>query len=192
MTAAVVSVSCDGGHQFSKQPHREIRLIENLGVEGEAHASVTVQHLSRIVKNPDQPSLRQVHLIHAELHDELNAAGFDIHPGDMGENSLTRALDLLALPQRTLLHIGAEAIVEVTGLRNPCVQLQRFRPGLLTACLGRTPDGQLIRKAGFRAIIIRGGLIRTGDTLRFERPPEPHLQLEQVCTRQGDAPAKPR
>ncbi len=126
MTATIVSVSRAGGHHFIKQTKPEICLIEGLGVEGDAHAGATVQHLSRIAKNP--PNLRQVHLIHAQLHDELNAAGFDIHSSDMGQNILTRGLDLLALPQRTLLHIGAVAIVEVTGLRNPCSQLERFRP----------------------------------------------------------------
>ncbi len=180
MTATIVSTSKASAHHFSKQLHPEIRLIEGLGVEGDAHAGVTVQHLSRIAKNPSQPNLRQVHLIHAELHDELNAAGFDIHPGDMGENVLTRGLDLLALPQRTLLHVGAEAVVEITGLRNPCAQLERFRPGLLKACLGRTSDGQLIRKAGVMAIVLRGGLVRPGNALRVERPPEPHLPLEPV------------
>lgn len=180
MNARVVSVSRDGGHRFTKQPQPEIRLIERLGVEGDAHAGVTVQHLSRIAKNPAQPNLRQVHLIHAELHDELNAAGFDIHPGDMGENILTRDLDLLALPQGTLLHIGAEAIVEITGLRNPCAQLEKFRPGLLKACLGRTPDGQLIRKAGVMAIVHRAGVVRPGDALRVEWPQGSNLPLQPV------------
>lgn len=180
MTATIVSVSRAGGHHFSKQPEPEICLIEGIGVEGDAHAGVTVQHLSRIAKNPDQPNLRQVHLIHAELHDELNAAGFDIHPGAMGENVLTRGLDLLALPQRTMLHIGADAIVEVTGLRNPCVQLERYRTGLLKACLGRTLEGQLIRKAGIMAIVRRGGLVRPGDAIQPEHPQGLHLSLQPV------------
>jgi MOSC domain-containing protein YiiM len=180
MTATILSVSRAGGHHFIKQAKPEICLIEGLGVEGDAHAGATVQHLSRIAKNPDQPNLRQVHLIHAELHDELNAAGFDIHPGDMGENILTRGLDLLALPQRTLLQIGAVAIVEVTGLRNPCSQLERFRPGLLKACLCRTPDGQLLRKAGIMAVVRRGGLVRPGDAIQSEHPQGPHLSLQPV------------
>jgi len=126
------------------------------------------------------PISRQVHLIHAELQHELNAAGFDIRPGDMSENILTRGLDLLALPQRTLLHLGAQAIAEITGLRNPCLQLERSRPGLLNACLARTPDGQLIRRAGVMAIVRRSGLVRRGDTLGVERSPGPHLPLEPV------------
>ena len=166
MNALVVSVSRDGGHRFNKQSRPEIRLIEGFGVEGDVHAGVTVQHLSRIAKNPAQPNLHQVHLIHAELHDELNAAGFDIHPGDMGENILTRGLDLLALPQSTLLHIGAEAIVEITGL--------------LKACLERTPEGQLIRKAGVMAIVHRDGVVRSGDALRAEPPKGPHLSLQPI------------
>lgn len=180
MTATIVSVGRAGGHHFCKQAKPEICLIEGVGVEGDAHAGPTVQHLSRIAKNPDQPNLRQVHLIHAELHDELNAAGFDIHPGDMGENVLTRGLELLALPQRTLLYIGAVAVVEVAGLRNPCSQLERFRPGLLKACLCRTPDGQLIRKAGIMAIVRRGGLVRPGDAIQSEHPQGLHLSLQPV------------
>ena len=170
MTATILSVSRAGGHHFIKQAKPEICLIEGLGVEGDAHAGATVQHLSRIAKNPDQPNLRQVHLIHAELHDELNAAGFDIHPGDMGENILTRGLDLLALPQRTLLQIGAVAIVEVTGLRNPCHQLNAFRPGLMEATLERTPDGALVRKAGVMGVVLTSGTVRPGDVIVVEAP----------------------
>ena len=180
MTASIVSVCRDSGHRFSKQPQFEICLLEGLGVEGDAHAGITVQHLSRIAKNPDQPNLRQVHLVHAELHDELNGAGFDIHPGDIGENILTRGIDLLALPQGARLRLGAKAVVVVTGLRNPCAQLDRFRPGLLKACLGRTPNGPLIRKAGVMAVVLRGGAVRPGDALHAELPQGPHLPLQPV------------
>ena len=180
MTASIFSVCRDGGHRFSKQPQSEICLLEGLGVEGDAHAGGTVQHLSRIAKNPDQPNLRQVHLVHAELHDELNGAGFDIHPGDIGENILTRGIDLLALPQGARLRLGAKAVVVVTGLRTPCAQLDRFRPGLLKACLGRTPNGALIRKAGVMAVVLRGGPVRPGDALHAELPQGPHLPLQPV------------
>ena len=180
MTANIISISRAGRQDFSNQTRPEICLIEGFGVEDARHAGTTVQHLSRIAKNADQPKLSKIHVIRAELHDELNAAGFDIHPGDMGENILTRGLDLLALPQRTLLQICAVAIVEVTGLRNPCSQLERFRPGLLKACLCRTPDGQLLRKAGIMAIVRRGGLVRPGDAIQSEHPQGPHLSLQPV------------
>jgi hypothetical protein len=180
MGATVVAVSCGATHSFSKDGQQSIRLIEGLGVEGDAHAGVTVQHLSRVARNPDQPNLRQVHLIHGELHDELNAAGFDVQPGGMGENILTRGLELLALPTGSRLHIGADAIIEVTGLRNPCVQLDGYRPGLMKATLDRDADGKLIRKAGIMAIVVTGGDVRVGDSIMVELPAAPHSPLEPV------------
>jgi MOSC domain-containing protein YiiM len=179
MTAKVIAVSRDSTHRFSKMAEASIMLIEGLGVEGDAHAGVTVQHLSRIAKDPTRPNLRQVHLIHSELHDELNAQGFSIKPGDMGENITTRGLDLLGLPTRTILHIG-EATIEITGLRNPCVQLDRFQPGLLKACLGRTSDGEIVRKAGVMSVVLRGGRVRAGDHIDIELPRPPHTPLAPV------------
>src|SRR5829696_7594001 len=147
MGARVTAVSRSATHTMSKPSEGSLRLLAGLGVEGDAHLGETVKHRSRVRADPSQPNLRQVHLIHSELHDELRAAGFDVSAGEMGENLTTRGLDLLGLPSGTRLHVGDSAVVQVTGLRNPCVQLDRFRPGLMAACLGRAPDGSLVRKA---------------------------------------------
>ena len=176
----VVAVSLSAAHDFSKQPRDAITLVEGLGVGDDAHSGRTVQHLSRIAKDPDQPNLRQVHLIHSELFAELAGAGFDIAPGDMGENVTTSGVDLLGLPRGARLSIGPEAVVEITGLRNPCRQLEAFRPGLVYATLEKTPDGALIRKAGVMGIVVRGGDVRAGDAIRVELPAEPHRRLEPV------------
>src|SRR5262249_35071957 len=133
----IVAVCRDGQHCFSKPTTHEIMLLAGLGVQGDAHAGVTVQHRSRVAADPTQPNLRQVHLIHAELHDELREQGFTVEAGQLGENITTRGLDLLALPRGTVLRLGPRAVIEVTGLRNPCSQINDFRPGLLNAVLGR-------------------------------------------------------
>ena len=176
----VASVSLSPAHGFSKPTVPEIRLIAGIGVEGDAHAGVTVKHRSRVAADPTQPNLRQVHLIHGELIDELTAAGFRVAPGVMGENVTTRGIDLLGLPRGTRLMLGPEAVIEVTGLRNPCQQLNDYQPGLTQAVLGRDADGNLVRKAGIMAIVIAGGAIRPGDTITAELPSEPHHRLERV------------
>lgn len=180
MAGIVVAVSRSAAHTFSKPTEPLIRLVKGLGVEGDAHMGVTVKHRSRVAADPTALNLRQVHLIHSELLDELNAAGFDVRPGDMGENVTTRGVDLLGLPRGARLHIGETAIVEVTGLRNPCAQLDRFRSGLMRATLGRDGGGNLIRKAGIMGIVIAGGDIGPGATIRVELPPEPYLALDRV------------
>lgn len=155
-------------------------LLAGLGVEGDAHLGRTVQHVSRVKRDPSQPNLRQVHLIHAELHDELRARGFRVGPGVMGENVTTRGVDLLALPTGTRLRLGAAAVVEVTGLRNPCVQLDGYQSGLLAAVLDRDPDGRLIRKAGVMGVVVSGGKVHPEDTIDVELPPLPHVPLDPV------------
>ena len=167
----VTGVSRDEEHGFSKVPQNSIRLVTGLGVEGDAHAGRTVQHRSRVAADPTQPNLRQVHLIHAELYDELQAAGFDVAAGQLGENVTTKGLNLLNLPRGTRLYVGENALLEVTGLRNPCAQLDAFRPGLLAAVLGRDEDGNLIRKAGIMSVVLEGGEVRPGDGIRVELPP---------------------
>lgn len=157
-----------------------ITLLAGLGVEGDAHMGVTVKHRSRVKQDPSQPNLRQVHLIHSELHDELRAAGFEVAPGEMGENITTFGLNLLDLPRHTQLLIGDEAIVEITGLRNPCVQLDGIQPGLMQAVLGRDEAGNLIRKAGVMAIVLKGGEIRVGDEIVIKLPEGVFLNLEKV------------
>lgn len=176
----VAAVAASPGHTLSKALESSIRLMLGLGVEGDAHAGHTVKHRSRVAVDPSQPNLRQVHLIQAELFDELRVRGFTVSAGDMGENVTTQALDLLALPAGTRLQLGAQAVVEVTGLRNPCRQLNAIQPGLMHAVLDRAADGSLIRKAGIMGVVVSGGEVRPGDPLRVTLPPGPHRPLEPV------------
>lgn len=178
-TGIVVAVSRSATHTFSKTQEERIRLIAGLGVEGDAHAGETVKHRSRVAV-ATQPNLRQVHLIHAELHEELLATGFRVRPSDMGENITTRGIDLLHLPTGALLHLGSEAIVEVKGLRNPCAQLDRFLPGLMSAVLSRDEGGKIVRKAGIMGVVLRGGIVEPGDVIQAELPSEPHVPLDRV------------
>ena len=180
MNGIVAAVSCSRSHSFSKPNRDSIRLLAGLGVEGDAHQGTTVKHRSRVAKDPTQPNLRQVHLIHAELFDELEAKGFVVLAGEMGENVTTRGIELLTLPAGTRLHLGESAIVEITGLRNPCVQIDRFQKGLMKAVLGKDGQGNVIRKSGIMGIVLEGGEVRPGDVIRVELPSEPHRPLEVV------------
>lgn len=180
MTGIVEAVSRDGSHRFSKEAVPALHLVEGLGVEGDAHAGATVKHRSRVRIDPSRPNLRQVHLLQAEIFEELAGRGFIVRSGDIGENVTTRGLDLLALPTGTVLRLGEEAAVRVTGLRNPCRQLDGFQPGLMAALLDHGPDGRLIRKAGIMAVVLAGGAVRAGDAVAVELPPGPHLPLEAV------------
>ncbi|CAN1528563.1 hypothetical protein MCEMSEM23_01314 [Rhabdaerophilaceae bacterium] len=180
MMAQVVSLSRASAHQFSKAVVDSLDIVAGEGVAGDAHRGVTVKHRSRVAADPTQPNLRQVHLLQAEILRELAEKGFDIKPGDIGENILTRGVDLLGLPRGTLLVFGDTVILEVTGLRNPCVQLDEFKPGLMRALLDRRADGGLVRKAGIMSIVRRGGAVRTGDAIRITLPPEPHEALDRV------------
>ena len=177
---AVASVGVSSGHTFTKQPCSAIRLIAGLGVEGDAHSGALVKHRSRVAKDPSQPNLRQAHIIHAELFDELAAQGFHVRSGDLGENITSRGVDLLALPRAALLHIGEEAVIEITGLRNPCQQINAFQPGLMQAVIERSDDGGLVRKSGVMGVVRVGGLVRPDDVIRVELPAEPHVRLEPV------------
>jgi MOSC domain-containing protein YiiM len=178
--SVVTSVSRAQRHIFTKPVEPSIRLLAGLGVEGDAHMGATVKHRWLAKKTPLAPNLCQVHLIHAELHEALCAAGFDVGPGIMGENITTRGLDLLALPRGARLHLGDSAIVEVTGLRDPCQQLNACRPGLMQAVLERRADGELIRKCGIMGIAIASGEVRPGDPITVILPPEPHEALTCV------------
>lgn len=180
MSAMVTAVSRSATHTFSKQNQGCIRLLAGQGIEGDAHCGETVKHRSRVAQDPTQPNLRQIHLIHAELHEELQAAGFQVSAGVMGENVTTRGIALLELPVGTRLHLGKDAVVEVTGLRNPCAQLDNYQHGLLAAVLDRDAQGNLIRKAGIMGIVLTGGEVRPNDPIRVELPPEPHRPLERV------------
>ncbi len=176
----VVAVHASAGHSFSKASQASITLLAGLGVQGDAHAGITVKHRSRVAKDLLPPNLRQVHLLHTELLDELRVLGFSVAPGAMGENISTRGIDLLPLPQGTELHIGAHAVLRITGLRNPCAQIDAFQPGLLAAVLGRAMDGSLVRKAGAMAVVLSGGVVSPGDALTVLRPAQPWLTLAPV------------
>jgi MOSC domain-containing protein YiiM len=178
--SSVVAVSSRTGHHFSKTPGLSIRLLRGLGVAGDAHMGETVKHRSRVRRDPTQPNLRQVHLMHAELFSELRAKGFVVQPGDLGENVTTEGIDLLALPTGTRLHLGASAVVEITGLRNPCIQIDNFQKGLMAATLDRDADGNLVRKAGIMSIVVREGDVRPGDAIGVELPDMPHRPLLPV------------
>ena len=180
MADLVTAVSRSATHTLRKVNTDCIRLVTGLGVEGDAHAGVTVKHRSRLARFADAPNLRQVHLIHAELHDELSREGIAVSAGQMGENITTRGVDLLGLPTGTRLHLGEAAVVKVTGLRNPCAQLDRIQPGLMAATLERSAEGKLIRKAGIMAIVIVAGQVSSGDAIRIELPAQPHQPLAPV------------
>jgi MOSC domain-containing protein YiiM len=180
MTGIVTAVSRSAIYTFSKPNQVSIRLQAGLGVEGDAHMGATVKHRWLVAQDPSQPNLRQVHLIHAELLDELQTAGFTVSHGQMGENITTRGVDLLGLPKGTRLHLGNTAVVEVTGLRDPCSQLDNFLPGLKAAVLDHDAHGNLIRKAGVMSIVLVSGDVKAGDSIMVELPPEPHLPLETV------------
>ncbi|MFE2641455.1 MOSC domain-containing protein [Streptomyces nigra] len=180
MTGVVTAVSRNEVYSFTKPNRESITLLAGLGVDGDVHAGVTVKHRSRVAQDPTQPNLRQVHLIHEELFGELAEAGFRVAPGELGENVTTRGLDLLDLPVGTLLRIGAEAVVEVTGLRNPCLQIDHFQDGLLKRLVGRDEAGRLVRKAGIMGVVAEGGVVHPGDAIEVELPDGPHRPLDRV------------
>ena len=179
-SGTIVAVNRSRRHSVRKQPRDRIVLLAGLGVEGDAHLGATIQHRSRVRRDPTSPNLRQVHLIHGELHDELRTAGLDVSPGEMGENITTRGVDLLGLPTGAHLRLGDTAVIEVTGLRNPCVQLDGVRPGLMAATLARDGRGRLVRKAGVMGVVVAGGEVRPGDAITVEAPAGPANPLEPV------------
>jgi MOSC domain-containing protein YiiM len=180
MVGVVTAVSRSSRHTLVKTNEASVRLMAGLGIEGDAHQGTTVKHRSRVARNPAAPNLRQVHLIHAELHDELRQRGFEVKAGQMGENVTTSGVDLLGLATGTRLYIGDTAIVEVTGLRNPCAQLDKIQPGLMAATLDRDAEGRLVRKAGIMGIVLATGEVRPGDPVRVEPPPPPRRPLAVV------------
>lgn len=178
--ASVLAVHRSRSHSFSKFAEEAVTLVPGLGVQGDAHFGATVKHRSRVARDPSQPNLRQVHLLHAELFDELVESGFAVWPGDLGENITTRGIDLLGLATGTRLHLGRDAVVELTGLRNPCSQLDKFQRGLMAAVLDRDAAGQLVRKAGVMAVVLAAGEVQAGDLVRIERPAGAAPPLEPV------------
>jgi MOSC domain-containing protein YiiM len=180
MKGTVVAVASSKTHSFSKNTHDNINLLAGLGVEGDVHAGEKVKHRSRVTKDPTQPNLRQVHLVHEELFEELNKLGFEIAPGQIGENITTRGIDLLNFPTGALLHIGETAVVKVTGLRNPCAQLDHYKKGLLAAVLSHDENGNLVRKAGVMGVVLMSGEVKSSDPITVELPEKPHQPLEPV------------
>lgn len=180
MLGVVTAVSRSPTHSLAKWNQNSIILVAGLGVDGDAHNGKTVKHRSRLLRFGNSPNLRQVHLIHSELHEELRRGGFAVVPGQMGENVTTRGIDLLELPTGARLHLGGEAVIEITGLRNPCGQLNKIQSGLMKATLARDPAGNLVRKAGIMAIVLAGGAVKPGDDITVELPTGPHLPLEPI------------
>lgn len=176
----VVAVSASPTHSFSKRPALFVTLREGFGVDGDAHGGPTVKHRSRVARDPTQPNLRQVHLIHSELFAELEAKGFAVEAGQLGENITTAGVDLLGLPVGTELALGQHAVVRLTGLRNPCAQIDGFRRGLMAAVLDRDAAGRLVRKTGVMSVVLAGGVVRPGDGIGIRLPAAPHRPLEPV------------
>jgi MOSC domain-containing protein YiiM len=180
MSAVVAAVCRSPTHSMTKPVVDRVRIVAGLGIEGGAHQGATVKHLSRLLRFGDAPNLRQVHLLHAELFDELRVAGFTVWAGLMGENITTRGVDLLRLPTGARLHLGRTAVAEATGLRNPCRKLNKLQPGLMKAMLARDEDGRLVRKAGIMATVVAGGEVGQGDAIEIELPAGPHRPLAPV------------
>ncbi len=162
----VVSVSSKETPGVGKVPRTEIVLVAGHGVEGDYHFGTKVRHRSRVAKNPDQPNLRQVHLIHEELFEELASEGITVEAAAMGENVTTRGIALLELATGTRLHLGESAVVELTGLRNPCNQLDAIDERLLPAVGQKQADGSILRKGGVMGVVVTGGVVRPGDVIR--------------------------
>ena len=180
MGGVVEAVNMSPTHSMAKGSMGAIELVEGFGVRGDAHGGKTVQHLVHVAREPERPNLRQVHLIHGELIDELRASGFAVSAGVMGENITTRGIDLLALPRGSRLHLGGDAVIEITGLRNPCRQLDGIQQGLLAAVLDHDDEGNLVRKAGVMSIVLTGGEVHPDDRVVVELPEEPHEALQPV------------
>ena len=180
MRAAVTAVSSNTTHAFSKRQTPQITLRAGLGVEGDAHFGVTVKHRSRVARDPTQPNLRQVHLIHTELFDELAVKGFSVAPGGLGENISTSGISLLSLPVHAELRLGESAVIRLTGRRNPSAQLNEFQSGLMAAVLDHAADGAIVRKAGVMGIVLCDGIVRVGDQIFVTLPGGVHRPLAPV------------
>ncbi|WP_231626893.1 MOSC domain-containing protein [Streptomyces apocyni] len=176
----VTAVSSNGEYAFTKPNRDSVTLLAGLGVEGDVHAGVTVKHRWLVAQDPTQPNLRQVHLIHEELFAEVGVAGYQVRPGELGENITTRGIDLLSLPVGTILSLGDDAVLEVTGLRNPCRQIDNFQDGLLKQVVGRDEAGNVVRKAGIMSVVKKGGVVRPDDQITVDLPAEPHRPLDRV------------
>jgi MOSC domain-containing protein YiiM len=173
----VVAVCAAPKHRFSKTPCLSIALVAGLGVEGDAHFGSLVRHRYLARRNPRAPNIRQVHLIPVELFDELQAVGYDVAPGDLGENIVTAGLDLESLPLDTELRI-CSAAVRLTGLRTPCVLIDRFSAGLKTRLVADGPGPPF--RAGVMGVVTVGGVVLPGDRIRTVFPAAPRLELPSI------------
>ena len=180
MVPTIAALHRSDAHTFSKAPAEALTLLAGLGVEGDAHCGATVRHRSRVAIDPHQPNLRQVHLITTEILDDLRTRGYDVAPGDLGENVTTTGIDLHGLPTGTLIRLGDSALVALTGLRNPCQQIETFRRGLLRQVVGKDGDGDIVRRAGVMAVVVQGGDVRRGDCIVAQLPPPPLTPLAKV------------
>jgi hypothetical protein len=87
---------------------------------------------------------------------------------------------LIAAARRDAAVPDDRPAVVITGLRNPCRQIDGFRRGLLRLVVHRDAGGRLVRKAGVMGVVLRGGPVRPGDPVTVELPPPPHLPLDRV------------
>lgn len=180
MAGRIEALHSSPSHSLKKETTSSLEIIKGLGVKGDAHMGAKIKHVYRVRKDPNEPNLRQVHIIHAELFDELKTKDFDISFGEMGENITCSGLDILSLPTDTELQMGVSTRLKVTGLRNPCAQLDSIKKGLMKACLDRNQSGEMIPKVGIMTIVLEGGIINQGDEIKVVFPPEPHRKLEAV------------
>jgi MOSC domain-containing protein YiiM len=178
-SATVLAAHRSSDHTFSKGRVESIDLVAGLGVVGDAHMGAQVKHRSRVKADPTQPNLRQVHLIASETLTEANEAGYDVDAGDLGENITTAGVDLFSLPVGTTMQIGT-ALIALTGLRNPCVQIDAFADGLQGQMLGRDENGKLVRKSGVMAVVLRGGTVTTGDAITMAAPAGEPIPMEKI------------
>lgn len=171
----MVAVSVDGKHRFSKTSRPSIALTSGHGIEGDAHYGPFVRHRYLARRDPSAPNLRQVHLIPSELFDALRTSGYEVHPGDLGENIATVGLALESLPLGTILLLGASATLQLTGLRTPCVLIDRFKSGLRKRLEGDAARPRF--RAGVMATVTKGGDVSPGDRIRTVLPAPPHQAL---------------
>ena len=180
LPGTVLSVSRDDKHRFSKPTVSSIRLVAGFGVEGDSHAGATVQHLYEKKRNPSAPNLCQVHFMAAELFDDLVPTGYTVAPGELGENVTTEGINLMSLPLGTQLHLGAQAVVSVTGMRSPCSLINGYQKGLMKQLIKTDAAGTVHRRGGIMGVVVRGGVVNPGDCIRVELPAGEQLPLGVV------------
>jgi MOSC domain-containing protein YiiM len=168
LRGTVVAVASKEKHEFSKRTRHAITLVEDHGVEGDVHAGRVIQHRYLAKKMPVMPNNRQVHLIASELFTELGLSGFNVSPGELGENITTAGLDLTNLPLGTRLRLGSSAVVEITGLRTPCSLIDRFQKGLKRAMIMKHEQPRF--RCGVLGVAKATGKIAPGDPIIVELP----------------------